>query len=161
LSILLKKLLPEKAENVYEGYKITEITFLIITIVTIIRSLIHLIAPDGGAESIATINLNVEGGNIIVSIFALWGVSQFLMSIVFLVVFFRYKNLIPFIYILIIIEYIMRIGVGLLKPFETVGIAPGVVGNYIMVPLAVILFFLSIPKPHKKNKKGENSAKES
>ncbi|NHJ23404.1 MAG: hypothetical protein EAX89_02435 [Candidatus Lokiarchaeota archaeon] len=55
----------------------------------------------------------------------------------------------------------MRIGVGLLKPFETVGIAPGVVGNYIMVPLAVILFFLSIPKPHKKNKKGENSAKES
>ncbi len=55
----------------------------------------------------------------------------------------------------------MRIGVGLLKPFETVGIAPGVVGNYIMVPLAVILFFLSILKPNKKNKKGENSAKES
>jgi len=161
LSILLKNLLPEKAENVYEGYKIAEITFLIITIVTIIRSLIHLIAPDGGAESIATINLNVEGGNIIVSIFALWGVSQLLMSIVFLVVFFRYKNLIPFMYMLIIIEYMMRIGVGVLKPFETVGIAPGVVGNYIMVPLAVILLLLSILKPNKKNKKVENSAKES
>jgi hypothetical protein len=161
LLILLRKLLPEKAENAYDGYKIAEITFLIIAIFTVIRSLIHFLAPDGGAESIATINLNVEGGNVIVGVFALWGVSQLIMGIVFLVVFFRYKNLISFMYVLIIIEYIMRIGVGIVKPFETTGIAPGAVGNYIIIPLAVIMLFLSILQPNKKNQKVENFAKKS
>jgi hypothetical protein len=151
LSTLLKKLLPEKAENAYKGYKVAEITFLIITIVTVIRSLIHFLAPDGGAESIATIDLNVEGGSIIVGIFALWGVSQLLIGIVYLIVYFRYKSLIPFMYLLIIIEYIMRILVGIMKPIETVGIAPGAVANYIIIPLAIAMFFLSFLQPKRDN----------
>jgi hypothetical protein len=150
LSIVLKKLLPDKAENAYKGYKIAEITFLIITIVTVVRSLIHFLAPDGGAASIATIDLNVEGGSIIVGIFALWGASQLLMGIVYLIIYFRYKNLIPLMYLFIIIEYAMRILVGIMKPIETVGIAPGAVGNYIIIPLAVAMFFLSILDPKKK-----------
>ncbi|MFW9951813.1 MAG: hypothetical protein ACFFKA_16985 [Candidatus Thorarchaeota archaeon] len=146
----LKKLLPEKAEKAFYGYKIAEIAFLIITIITIIRSLIHFLTPDGGAGSIATIDLNLEGSSIIVGIFALWGISQLLMGIIFCIVYFRYKNLIPFMYLLIIIEYTMRIFVGIIKPFETVGIAPGAIGNYVMIPLAAIMFFLSILKLKRK-----------
>ncbi|MFO7796159.1 MAG: hypothetical protein ACQERB_12070 [Promethearchaeati archaeon] len=151
MSTLTSKILPEKAENDYKGYKVAEIIFLILTIVTIIRSLIHFLAPDGGAGSIATIDLGVEGAEIIISIFALWGSSQLLMAIIYLIVFFRYKNLIPLMYILIIAEYIMRIIVGLIKPFETTGIAPGAVWNYIAIPLALMMFLLSILEPDSKN----------
>ena len=147
---VISLILPEKAENDYKGYKVAKITFLIIVIVTIIRSLIHFLAPDGGAESIATIDLNIEGGDIIVGIFALWGASQLLLAIVFLIVFFRYNNLIPFMYVLIIIEYTMRIVVGMIKPFEITGIAPGAIGNYIIIPLAIIMLVLSILQPNKK-----------
>ena len=150
MSRVISKILPEKAENDYKGYKVAKITFLIIIIVTIIRSLIHFLAPDGGAESIATIDLNIEGGDIIVGIFALWGASQLLLAIVFLIVFFRYNNLIPFMYVLIIIEYTMRIVVGMIKPFEITGIAPGAIGNYIIIPLAIIMLILSILQPNKK-----------
>jgi len=150
MSRVISKILPEKAENDYKGYKVAKITFLIIIIVTIIRSLIHFLAPDGGAESIATIDLNIEGGDIIVGIFALWGASQLLLAIVFLIIFFRYNNLIPFMYVLIIIEYTMRIVVGMIKPFEITGIAPGAIGNYIIIPLAIIMLILSILQPNKK-----------
>ena len=159
MSTVVNKIFPKKAENFYNGYKVAEVAFLILTIVTIIRSLIHFLAPDGGAESIATIDLNVEGADIIVGIFALWGVSQLLLAIVYLIVFFRYKNLIPFMYVLIIIEYTMRIMVGLMKPFETTGVAPGAVGNLIVIPFAIIMLVLSLLQPDKKNQKTENSVK--
>ena len=44
----------------------------------------------------------------------------------------------------------MRIVVGMIKPFEITGIAPGAVGNYIVIPLAFIMLLLSILQPNKK-----------
>lgn len=137
-------LLPNKAGNDFKGYKFTEYVFLIITLISLIRSLIHLFAPDGGASSIATIDLNIEGGDIIIGVFALWGSSQLLMAFVFLIVYFRYKNMIPLMYLIIIIEYSLRIIIGFLKPIETTGIAPGAIGNLIILPLALIMLYFSL-----------------
>ena len=145
-----EKLVPERAENDYKGYRFAEIAFLVIAIITIVRSLLHILLPDGGAQTIATIDINIEGSEIIISIFALWGLAQLLMGIFYIIVYFRYKNLIPLMYVFIFIEYAMRIIIGQLKPFETMGIAPGAVGNIIMVPLSLIFFFFSIKEPKNK-----------
>ncbi len=144
---MLDKILPEQINNEFTGYKFSAIGFLVLTIITIARSLAHMFLPDGGAESIATIDLNVEGAEIIVSIFALWGLSQLLMAAFYVIVYLRYKSLIPLMYIFIVIEYAARIGIGLLKPIETVGTAPGAIGNLIFIPLAVILFIFAIMEP--------------
>jgi len=106
-----------------------------------------MFSPDGGAESIATIDLNVEGANIIVAMFALWSLSQLLMAVFYFLGYFRYQSLIPLMYIFIIIEYAARIGVGLFKPIETMGTAPGAISNFILVPLAILLFIFSIREP--------------
>lgn len=145
----MEKLLPEKAEEKFNGYKFTEIAFLVLTIITIIRSLIHVFAPDGGAESIATINLDMEGAHTIISMFALWGASQLLMGIFYVIVYAKYKNLIPLMYIFIMMEYSMRILIGLLKPIETTGTAPGAIGNVIIVPIAIFLLIFSLLNPKK------------
>jgi len=47
-------------------------------------------------------------------------------------------------YILLIIEYAMRIMIGVIKPITLVGTAPGGIGNYILIPLCVALFYLSL-----------------
>lgn len=143
----MERLFPEQAKNEFKGYKFAEMAFLIFIIFTIVRSLIHLIAPDGGAGTIATINLDVEGGDAIVTIFALWGSSQLLMAFVYVIVYLRYKNLIPIMYVLIIIEYSMRIIIGLVKPLETTGIAPGAIGNYVIIPMAIIMLVFSLLSP--------------
>ena len=51
-------------------------------------------------------------------------------------------------YIIIIAEYVGRICMGLLKPLETAGTAPGAIGNLIIIPLAIILFHFSIREPN-------------
>lgn len=141
------KMFPKQLNNDYGGSLIAKWVFVLLTAVTLVRSLIHMFSPDGGAQSIATIPLDSftsDGASAVILIFSLWGLSQFLIGIIYTVVLWRYQALIPFMYLLIIVEYTMRIVLGVLKPIETVGTAPGAVGNFIIVPFAVIMLFLSL-----------------
>lgn len=136
-------LLPKRAENRHAGSKIIEIVFIAVTIFTIARSLVHIFATDGGAGSIAGIDTSVAGGSNIVSIFAFWGLSQLLLGVVFLVVYLRYKNLIPLMYFITLAEYSGRILIGLIKPLTTSRVPPGAYGDYIMIPIAIVMLILS------------------
>ena len=81
---MLKKLLPEIVDNNYRGHKIALWFFYLITIVTIIRSCIHVFKDDGGAQSIATIPLDTfsnGGAEAVVFIFAYWGLSQLMFGL--------------------------------------------------------------------------------
>ena len=141
------RLLPDAIDNQYQGLKIAQYVFLILTIATLVRSLIHIFAPDGGAQSIATIPLAsypVDAAAAVILMFSLWGLSQLLMGIVYLVVYFKYQSLIPAMYVLMIAEYVMRIVIGQMKPIFTSGTAPGSIGNWIMVPVCVGLLAMSL-----------------
>ena len=141
------KLLPAAIDNQFRGLKVAQYAFLILTIATLVRSLIHVFAPDGGAQSIAAIPLAsypTEAAAAVILMFSLWGLSQLLMGVVYLVVYLRYKSLIPAMYVLMIVEYAMRIVIGQMKPIVTSGTAPGSIGNWIMVPVCILLLALSL-----------------
>ena len=90
--------LPKTADNVYSGHALPRILFYLIILLTLARSLIHILAPDGGAQSIATIPMNSYGtaaANAVVYLFGVWGLSQLLMGIFYLFVGLRYQSLIP------------------------------------------------------------------
>ena len=95
-TILLKKtlrLLPAVVDNQFRGNKLSQYAFLLITVVTIVRSLIHVFAPDGGAQSIATIPLesySAQAAATVILMFSLWGLSQLLMGFVYLGVYLKY-----------------------------------------------------------------------
>lgn len=121
--------------------------FVLLTVVTIGRSLAHIFLPDGGAQSIATIPLDSftpHAADVVVHIFALWGLSQLLFGLMYVVVLWRYQALIPLMYVFIVVEYAGRLLLALAKPFETSGTAPGAVGNYILIPLALLMLVLSL-----------------
>ena len=145
--------LPKQLDNTYRGRKIALYFFFLITTVTIVRSIIHILAPDGGAQSIATIPLDTftqNGSNTVIHIFSQWGLSQLLMGIMYLIVSIRYKSLVPLMYVFIFIEYTGRLGLGYLKPISTVEVAPGAIINYILIPFSVILFVLSMNRGTRK-----------
>ena len=153
--INMSSLLANDLKNSYKGHKASKYLFYIITIVTILRSLVHVFAKDGGAKSIATIPLesySVEAANTVVLIFALWGLSQLLMGIFYGLVALKYQVLIPLMYLLMTLEYIMRLIIGQLKPIETESTPPGALGNYIMIPILILLLCLSLYE----KKEGEN-----
>jgi hypothetical protein len=145
--------LPKKINNTYQGRKIALYLFYLFTIMTVVRSLIHVFAPDGGAQTIATIPLDSfsnEGASAVILIFSLWGLSQLIMGMFYVIVCLRYKSLIPLMYLFILFEYLMRLILGVLKPIETTGTAPGAIINFIFPPLVIILFLLSLNKSQSK-----------
>lgn len=146
----MNNLFPKVLNNNYVGYPIAKWFFVLITLLTLIRSFIHMLSPDGGAESIATIPLHSftqNGAATVVLLMALWGLAQLLMGFVYLIVLWRYQELIPLMYVFISIEYGMRILLMHLKPIHTLGTAPGYIGDYIMFPLAIILLYFSLKNP--------------
>lgn len=150
MNTLFNRLLPPTVTNVYQGYKIALHAFLFITLVTLIRSLIHTFTNDGGAQSIASIPLDrftTDGADAVVFVFSLWGLSQLLMGLLYLIVYLRYRALVSLMYCFIIAEYVMRLVIGQMKPIVTESTAPGEIGNYVMIPLALVLLALSLIRP--------------
>ena len=81
--------LPKEINNTYQGRKIALYLFYFFTIMTVVRSLIHVFAPDGGAQTIATIPLDSfsnEGASAVILIFSLWGLSQLIMGMFYVIV---------------------------------------------------------------------------
>lgn len=143
------RVFPKQLDNSFRGNRIAVIVFALITVFTLARSCVHIFAPDGGASSIAGINTSVEGGSNVISMFAFWGLAQLLMGLVYLAVFFRYKSLIPFMYILIIIEYSGRVLIGMVKPLIVSHTPPGAIGDYILIPLAIVMLILCLKRSRK------------
>ena len=144
---IIDSILPKKITNEFEGQKVALYTFIVIVLITLVRSCIHIFAPDGGAQSIAGFPLNTypeAASTMIILIFSLWGASQLLMGIVYLIVLLRYKGLIPFMYVLLFIEYLSRFLLGIFKPAISTHVIPGGVLDYIMIPLALVMLFLSL-----------------
>lgn len=137
-------LFPKIADNNYKGSKIAWWVFMLLAVVSTVRSLIHFLAPDGGAGFIAGLDLSKGAENIIFS-FGLWGLSQLIYAFIQLLVAFRYKTLIPMFYLILFFETIGRMIVGRMKPpILLLGTPPGGIANYIILPLSIIMFILSL-----------------
>ncbi len=108
------------------------------------RSLIHLLWPDGGAQSIATIDIAVAGGSNIVALFGQWGASQLLLAGVLWVLLLRWHGLAPLVLASFAAEPCLRSFAGHLKPVTTMGTAPGVELNWVVFPMLVLLLWMSL-----------------
>ena len=115
-----------------------------LAVISTVRSCIHLLAPDGGAGSIAGMDLTVAGSNNIVFAFALWGSAQLIYALIQLAVAFRYRSLVPFMYTLLILETLLRMLVGHMKPVIFAHTPPGAIGNHVILPVATLMLVLSL-----------------
>jgi hypothetical protein len=141
---MLNKIFPKTADNNYSGSKIALYVFILLSFVSMIRSCIHLLAPDGGAGSIAGIDLANSGAKSIIFAFGLWGLSQVIYAFIQLLVAFRYRTLIPLFYIILIFETVGRMVVGVAKHPIILHTPPGGTANYIILPLAIVMLVLSL-----------------
>lgn len=145
---MFEKLFPKTVDNQYGGMAFARWMFVAMTILTVGRSLAHIFLPDGGAQSIATIALDAFSPvaiSVIIGLFAYWGLSQLLFGLLYVVVLWRYQSLIPLMWVSIFIEWTGRLLLGkFYKPIETVGTAPGAVGNIVLPVVALIMLLLSL-----------------
>ena len=137
-------LLPAKIDNVIRGTKLPFYVFALYAIVSAVRSCIHLLSPDGGAGTIAGMDLSVAGADGIIFSFALWGSSQLLFAIIQLLVVIRYRSLVPFMWLMLALEVLLRELVGKMKPVTFAHTPPGAIGNQLILPFAALMLVWSL-----------------
>ena len=130
--------------NEYGGQPFVRPLTFIFLLIVVVRSGIHLFAPDGGAESIAGIDTSVSGGENIIAIFHQWGAIQLLLSIVLLVLFFRYKGLTPLIVLILSLDAPLRALAGQMGEIQSTRTPPGEALNWPVFIVLAILFATSL-----------------
>jgi hypothetical protein len=143
-------LLPARADNTLRGSKIPFYVFILVAAIGLVRSCIHIFAPDGGAGSIAGMNLNVTGADEVIFAFALWGSAQLIYAILQWLVILRYRSLVPLMWLVQFLETLGRMLVGRIKPVTFAHTPPGAYQNYIYLALAVAMLALALWSTYKK-----------
>ncbi|HUI78335.1 MAG TPA: hypothetical protein VLY24_10470 [Bryobacteraceae bacterium] len=144
MKTLVLTLLPATADNTIHGATLPAYLFAVIAVISLVRSSIHILARDGGAGSIAGMDLSVSGGDGIVFAFGLWGSAQLVYAFIQLAVAFRYRSLVPAMYLLLFVETLLRMLVGRLKPATFAHKPPGAIGNYVILPLSLVMLAWSL-----------------
>jgi hypothetical protein len=144
MNTILEILLPAKAGNTIRGVKLPFYLFILIALIGTVRSCIHVFAPDGGAGSIAGMDLSGSGANEVIFAFALWGSAQLIYALIQWVVILRYRSLIPLMWLVQLFETLGRIVVGRIKPVTFAHTPPGAIQNYLYLALAVLMIALAL-----------------
>jgi len=139
----IKKVFPNELSR-FEGFRLIRLIAAVYIFVMVVRSCIHLFAPDGGAQSIAGIDTSVEGGNNIIAIFHQWGAIQLILAVFLLVLFFRYPGLTPLILLTLALDPVMRFIAGQMMSITATGTPPGEALNGAAFYLLLILFMSSL-----------------
>jgi hypothetical protein len=108
-----------------------------------VRSLIHMLAPDSGAQSIASMDTEVTGGGNIVALLSQWGGAQLLEAGLIWIVLWRYRGLVPLMLGVVTAEQLLRVGIGRSKPLATVRTPPGAL-SWAVLPVAGATLAMSL-----------------
>ena len=150
-------LFPE-AKNDYPGYKAVLVIVVLLAIVSTVRSLIHIFLPDGGSNAIAGLVIPGDANSAVIFTFAWTGLYQLIFAIILWIVLIRYRNLIPLMILLLFFEELGLFLIPLFKPIASslmTHTPPEVIQNKLLLPLILILFFVSlIAAPERKSKAG-------
>jgi hypothetical protein len=141
----LSRLLPSDI-TAFRGPRWTTGVLAVLNAAGTVRSLIHVLAPDSGAQSIASMDTRVTGGDNIVALLAQWGGAQLLESGVIWIVLWRYRGLVPLMLGVITAEQFLRVGIGTSKPLVTARTPPGAL-SWGLLPAAAVTLAISLTDP--------------
>ena len=151
---MFNKIFPLVADNNFNGHKIALWGFILFTLLMTWRSIIHMLFEKYGFHEIGNF-ISIEGNAdpmvLIYRFFSLWGFAQLIICFICWIVIFRYRALIPLMYLLWLFEWSFRaFGYPLISEvitiqcIYTVVATPGEVGAPFAAFLLMILFSLSL-----------------
>ena len=146
------KLFPSDLNNQYKGSKFVQYGLYPIFAIYIFRSLVHFLTENSGLVGIATIKEfpitdGLDPNNIIYLFASLWGATQVSLTIILLILFIKYKNLIPLIYLICLLDQCFRLISGYLHPLSEdyyINTPPGVISNIPLLLYLIFMFYLSL-----------------
>ena len=152
MASLIDIVLPRRVTNVYRGGPVPFYGFCLLFATQIFSSTVHLLKADSGVNSIASIIVfpfegPADPNNIIYMFSAVGGVSQMMFAVLYALVLWRYRSLIPLMLGFMLLETLLGIVVTMLHPltpeyFEYT--PPGLVARVPKLILIPTLLFMAI-----------------
>src|SRR5712691_3030129 len=137
---MFNQLLPQRIDNTYRGHKVALWLFALLLFMRVAMSLNsifngYLVASS--ADGIPLDTFTSLAARTVVSLFALLGLSNFVICLLCIVVPARYRSMIPFMFALLLLEFLSRRVILHFKPIIRTGTPPGLYVNLVLLALMI------------------------
>jgi hypothetical protein len=144
---MLRRLLPPSTNDNYRGSMVAAYFLTLFSILTIVPGFIHEFAPDGGAGTIARLDLS-QNGRLVIALFAWAGATQIAFGFAMLIVSLWYRTLVPVMLALAIVERTLHaLNAWVLKSVPGGHHPPEHYGVLVALPLLIAALALSLRSP--------------
>ena len=144
---MFNRLLPQAIDNTYRGYKLALWLFALTVLVKVGISLASIFNGYHAASSADGIPLDTftpTGVQAVVTLFALLGNAQLMIGLLCVLVLFRYRAMIPLMFVLLLLEYLTRRLILQFMPIATTAAPPGLFVNLALLALMIVGLVLSL-----------------
>jgi hypothetical protein len=144
---MLNKILPQHIDNTYRGHKLA---LWLLGILVFMKGGIGLGTIFNGrsaaisADAIPLDTFTPAGAQAFVAIFAAWGLAQLVLNLIGLLVLVRYRAMVPFMFVVLLLEHLSRKLILWIQPVARSDTPPGLYLNLAFVAVMIAGIFLSL-----------------
>ncbi len=139
--VVWKRLLPDRFDNRYLGQAPGLWLFYPLTAINVGIDCVAVFRADGGAQSADGIPLNSFGpaaASTVIGIVAFLGLAGLLLGILYVLAAFRYRAMVPLMYVLMVTEIVGHKMIRVFKPITYTGVSAGDYVSLTILALSVI-----------------------
>lgn len=144
---MLNRILPRQFDNDYRGHRLALWLFGAVILVKLGISLATIFNGHEAASSADGIPLDTftpAGAQVVVSLFAIWGLAQLVICLFCILALARYRAMIPLLFALLLLEYLGKKVILYFLPIVKTGAPPGSVINLVLLGVMIIGLALSL-----------------
>jgi len=144
---MLDRLLPVTSNDAYRGHKLALWLFGAIVVMKLgigLGTMFNGSQVAMEADGIPLDTFGADGAQAFVALFAAWGLAQFTLNLLGLVVLLRYRALVPLTFALLLFENAARKTLFLFLPIPRTGEAPGLLINIVLISVMAVGLVLSL-----------------
>ncbi len=144
---MFSRLLPQRIDHSFGGHKLALWLF---ALVVFMKTSIGLGTIFNGrnaattADGIPLDSFTPAGAQAFLSVFAIWGLAQATIGLLCILVLVRYRGLVPFMFLLLLLEHLGRKLILVVMPIARTGTPPGSLINLALVALMILGLVLSL-----------------
>jgi len=144
---MLERILPRRIGNTFLGHFLALWLFVPVLVFKTGIALGTIFNGRTAAQSADGIPLDrfgAAGAEAVVTLFAMWGLSQLVFSVLGVLALVRYRAMIPLIFVLLLLEHLARRAILFVMPIARTATAPGFYVNVVLLALMVVGLALSL-----------------
>jgi hypothetical protein len=144
---LTDRLLPQRVDNTYRGYKLALWLFGAVVFMKLAMSLNSIFngyVVASSADGIPLGTFPFTAAQTVVALFAIWGLAHLMICLLCILVLVRYRSMVPLMLALLLLEHLSRKLILQFLPIVTTGTPPGFFINVVLLALMVLGLVLSL-----------------